>query len=218
MSANPDTMPKDFLYQKAPLIEVIAEIHWSLKNIQTLPNAKVDPYFDLFKENFVQRSKEAGLQILQELIPKGVPAELLPNQAFIRLRPEDGKWPLCQIGPGVATANIVPPYNGWAAFEPFLHGVIDRLFIAYPLAEKTLQIERLHLRYIDGFDDTFGMTNFAEFCSTELGLSVPFPSRFFEMNAINESDVWYIFDSQFPNVSPEGSMGKLKISPGQKNT
>ena len=109
----------DYLYDKAPLVEVIAEIHWALKKLDTAPGAKIDPYYDLFKDAFLAYAKTTGLTDVQDLVPTVVPPELLPNQPRLRLRTAPGRWPLAQLGPGIITANIVPPYKGWPRSNRF---------------------------------------------------------------------------------------------------
>jgi len=110
----------DFVYKRAPLIEVIAEIHWNLKPLGSAPEAKIDPYFDLFKEAFSEVIKDT-LPFEERLVPIEIPVEFLSGQPHLRFRSKQGGWPLVQIGPGVMTINIVPPYNGWVEFSKFLN-------------------------------------------------------------------------------------------------
>lgn len=204
----------DYLYEKAPLVEVIAEIHWALKKIDTAPDAKIDPYYDLFKDEFLAYMK---LEDIQELVPNIVPLEILPNQPRLRLRSAPGQWPLAQLGPGIITANIVPPYNGWKSFEPFLHKLVEGLLSKYPVVEKTLRIDKLHLRYIDAFDENFGFSHYAEFASKMLGINLPLSEDFINLSVKKGTDVTYLLENRFLNATPEGSSGTLKLSPGQKN-
>ena len=71
----------DYVYEKAPLIEVIAEIHWSLKKLDTAPDARIDPYYDLFKDGFLDYARNMDLGHTEELVPDIVPLELLPQSA-----------------------------------------------------------------------------------------------------------------------------------------
>ena len=210
-------MSKDYLYEKAPLVEVIAEVHWALKTLASMPESKIDPYYDLFKQPFLEDAAGLGLGHREELIPVAVPIEFVGGQPQLRLRRAEGKWPLAQVGPGVVTANIVPPYNGWAEFSGFLRSVTKILFKNYPLAEKTLKIVRLHLRYIDGFDKSFGLENYAEFVGSKLGINAPL-SREFARDVIHpDSQLTFVADNQFLNRSPEGSLGRIKIGPAKMN-
>ncbi len=46
-------MSKDYHYEKAPLIEVIAEIHWALKQLQIAPFVKIDPDYEKFESEIL---------------------------------------------------------------------------------------------------------------------------------------------------------------------
>ncbi len=210
-------MSKDYVYDKAPLVEVIAEIHWALKEIGVVPNVKIDPYYDLFKEEFLELANDIGLDDTQELIPDTFPFELTPNQPRLRLQSRPERWPLAQIGPGIVTANIVPPYDGWAIFESFLHKLVDGLFANYPIVEKTLCIEKLHLRYIDGFDESFGLINHSDFVSKMLGVNVSLSDTFINSCVKDETEVTYLLETHFFNSVPDGSFGRLRLVPGQLN-
>lgn len=210
-------MTIDYLYEQAPLVEVIAEIHWALKTLDTAPGTKIDPYYDLFKDGFLAYAKTYDLVHVQELVPNIVPLELLANQPQLRLRSAPGRWPLAQIGPGIVTANIVPPYDGWTAFEPFLHRMVDGLFDNYPIANRTLRIAKLHLRYIDGFDERFGLVRYSDFASEMLDIHTPLPAAFVKSNVKPGTEVATLLENRFQNIVPDGSAGKVKLAPGQIN-
>lgn len=210
-------MSKDYVYEKAPLVEVIAEVHWALKGLDSVPDSRVDPFYDLFQQAFLEAATALGLTYKEELIPSAVPIEFVGDQPRLRLRPEAGKWPLAQIGPGVATANIVPPYNGWAEFSGFLGTVVSAIFESYPIPERTLRIERLHLRYVDGFDENFGLNRYAEFLQSKLGIRTPLSAEFAERMIPPDSQLTFVADSQFINRLPEGSLGRIKVSPAKLN-
>ena len=182
---------KDYLYENAPLIEVIAEIHWALKEIESVPGVRIDPFYDLFRDNFLRDAQSKGLCNVEELIPGLVPLELSSGKPRIRLSTKPKEWPLVQVGPGVLTSNIVPPYNGWSAFEPFLFQQIDRLFSSYPLSEKTFRVTKIHLRYVDGFDEErFGFKNYASFVNKMLGIPMPLHSDFVNTNVKDDAEIF----------------------------
>jgi uncharacterized protein (TIGR04255 family) len=207
-------MTNDYLYKKAPLVEVIAEIHWALKMLDSAPNSRIDPYYDLFREEFISQVGAEGFGHVQELIPSMVPIELVADQPQLRIRMNEDSWPLMQIGPGLMTANIVPPYQGWAAFEPFLGDAIEKFFSSYPLPTKTLRIERLHLRYIDGFDDSFGLKSYVDFAEAKLGMRKALSDSFVDAHVSDKSKFTFLHESRFENRSPEGSQANIKLSPG----
>lgn len=204
----------DFVYKKAPLIEVIVEIHWALKPLGSAPNAAIDPYYDLFREAFLENCK-AELPIVEQLVPAEIPAEFVSDQPHLRLRPEKAGWPLVQIGPGVMTINIVPPYAGWAEFKRFIERAFDLLYRSYPMAKKTLQPLRAHLRYIDVFDAKYGLDGFSNFVDTHLGAAKPIRPEVVEELAENPKEITYTTDSRFAVKSPVGSTARVRIVPGQ---
>lgn len=204
------------VYDRAPLVEVIAEIHWQTKPLASTPNAHIDPYYELFRDAFL-KSSEDKLGYREQIVPTEVPVELVADQPHIRLRPSKGGWPLVQLGPGLMTANIVPRYKGWADFSGFLAAAIDELYRCYPLSERTLRITRTHLRYIDVFDETHGLTNFSEFIGSNFGIGIPIKPELLAANASNEGPVTFSMDAKFPNKTPQGSTTRIKINPGQSN-
>lgn len=210
-------MSADYLYEKAPLIEVIAEVHWALKSIDTSPDAELDPYYDHFRDSFVDAAASDGLTHIQELIPSAVPPEIVPHRPQLRFRTKPKMWPLVQIGPGVLTSNIVPPYQGWAAFSPFLNASVNKLFDCYPLAEKTLRVSRLHLRYIDAFDDSFGMHDYTSFAKSHLGVERPLSDKFIQDSVLPNVEMTFVLENHFANQSPENSIGRIKLTPGQRD-
>jgi uncharacterized protein (TIGR04255 family) len=202
------------IYKKAPLVEVIAEVHWELKPLNSTPNASIDPYFDLFKESFIKNTEGRFLS-REPLVPNEIPVEFLADQPHLRLRPRKGGWPLVQIGPGVMTANIIPKYNGWTEFAAFLRSSLNDLYASYPLSAQTLHITRTHLRYIDVFNESHGLADFGEFVESGLGISVPIRSEVLEKSASVTPKITFSTDSRFLNKSPVGSSTRIKINPGQ---
>ena len=205
----------DYTYENAPLVEVIAEIHWRLTEIDQASNTKIDPYYYVFQQEFLKHAKEIGLQHVDELIPDFVPPQFTPKQPRLRLRATAEKWPLAQLGPGIITVNIVPPYEGWKEFENFLNLLVDELFVCYPESESKLQIEKLHLRYIDGLDDKFGFDRYADFAKKMLGINAPLPEEFINSCVKKDTEVTYLIESRFTNCNPDGSSSIVKLTPGK---
>ena len=208
-------MNSDYLYESAPLVEVIAEIHWNLKPVSAVPTVKIDPYFDVFRDGFIQSAEQLSLTNVEEIIPSDVPLEILPHQPRLRLRKAPGTWPLAQIGPGILTANIVPPYQGWREFRAFLKEIVSRLFASYPLADRTLKVEKLHLRYIDGFGDEFRLRDYLGFAEEMLGIASPFPGRFIQDAGVIGSTAKFVLEYRFSNVQPADSTGLIRVAPGK---
>ena len=98
------------------------------------------------------------------------------------------------MGPGLITTNIVPLYNGWKEFEEFLHKIVDGLFKNSPSAERTLRIEKIHLRFIDGFDDSFWLENYSEFAANMLGVQLALPENFIPNSIQKGAGVAYMLE------------------------
>ena len=150
-------MAKDYLLKNAPLIEVIAELHWRLKPIFGSRAAALDPHLEEYIDKFSRASGAAGFSFVEKNIPDDVPRELLAHQSLMRFRKAANEWPLFQAGPGLFAANITPPYRGWQSFNPVLRQGIDILLNSYP--NQYLEIERIELRYLDGFTAKHGLTD-----------------------------------------------------------
>ena len=203
------------LFKNPPLIEVIAEVHWMLKKLQIAPDAKVDLYYERFVAEFQNKLTTQNLTHFEELIPSAIPIEILPNQPRKRIRRAEKKWPLVQVGPGIITANTVPPYEGWNQFKTFLFLVIEGLFESYPDAGQNLFLEKLHLRYIDGFDERFDFTQYADFAKRMLNIQPPISKDVFGGYLKKDSDIDYVIEARFQNVKPDKSNGRIKVSPGR---
>ena len=203
-----------FAYNNAPLVEVVAELHWFLTEIHQESKTKIDPYYYIFQAEFLKNAEKLGLKHTEMMIPSFVPSELTPNQPRIRLRKNPEEWPIVQIGPGILTAHMVPPYSGWNEFEKFLFNSVDKFFDSHPKARDGLQIEKLRLRYIDGFDEKFGFGRIAEFSKEMLGMNSPLPKAFIENCVKKDSEVTLLIEGRFLNHSPDGSSSTLKLTPG----
>lgn len=205
-------MTRDILFRNAPLIEVIVEVHWKLQRI-SIPGGGIDPHFEVFTEDSRQRLKAGGFLVEERLPPPDFPLEMLAHQPVFRYRQQAGRWPLVQTGPGILTVNIVPPYGGWDNFRPIIENALEVLYGAYPLPERYLKIERLDLRYINGFSARHGFDNFSSFTAKNTTLSMPLPDALKE-TCEDTSGVSYSFEIRTPLRTPPSSHGLLKYAPG----
>ena len=117
---------------------MIAEVHWELKTLESNTQARIDTYFDILRDQFLDALKLHGFAHEERLFPKEIPIELLPYKPRLLLRKQKNQWPIFQIGPGLFTANIVPPYLGWKEFRETLVIGLEALVSSYPLAPKTM--------------------------------------------------------------------------------
>jgi len=166
---------RDFLYDNPPLAEVIAEIHWELVPLMSMPGGGVDPSFEPFSRSIKTILADSGYTHIERMIPDQVPLEFLAHKVVSRFRTGANTWPLFQIGPGLLTANIVPPYEGWRSFVPTLKLGFEALHRAYPSASTHLRIKRMELRYIDAFTKVHGMEHQGDFIRSTLKLGTDLP-------------------------------------------
>ncbi|WP_162245222.1 TIGR04255 family protein [Methylobacterium sp. Leaf465] len=164
----------DFTYQQAPLVEVIAEAFWPLIQLSAIPGAAVDPFFPRASVQFREEVAALGFSVVESLVPPGVPMEMMPNQVVTRYRSRPEGWPLFQLGPGVFTANMVPPYAGWGEFRSTLAAGYAAVTTAYQKAGRVdAEVDNLSLRYVNAFTATHGFDGRqATFLHEHLGLRV----------------------------------------------
>jgi uncharacterized protein (TIGR04255 family) len=207
-------MGNDFLYAKAPLIEVVTEVHWALQPLLAIPNAAIDPHFSILSENFAAQARTAGFGLLETLIPGQVPIEMFPHRPLFRYRRTATEWPIFQLGPGLLAINIVPPYGGWREYEHYITKGVEWLFLSYPLPKSYLKIEKLEVRYIDGFTKTHGLSNYLEFVKEELNIQIGVSPRLAELSKAPEAATM-LLDMVLPAATPNNSSLLLKIAPGK---
>jgi len=165
-------MSKEILYPNAPLVEVIIEVRWELQSVFGLKEAAIDPHFATFSEKFTSLASEAGFNKIESLAPDDVPKEFFAHKVIRRYRTGADKWPLMQIGPGVFTVNIIPPYGGWTNFRKTIDLGLKMLWKAYPQARQNMKVNALDLRYIDAFTEDHGMLEPTTFIQNALGFGV----------------------------------------------
>ena len=205
-------MPKDFLYLKPPLIEVISEVRWETTPVASIPGASIDPHFLLFNKNFSARLRETGFEYSKRIIPEEIPIELTSGNPIYRFRKAKNTWPLYQIGPGLFTANIVPPYAGWKEYKKFLDQGLNNLYSSYPMPKDYLRINKLELRYMDGFQAQHGpIKRYPAFLEEHLGIVLRLP-KLPEENAVVASLIGEIV---IPLPKVDNSHGIISIRPGQ---
>ncbi|ASJ70595.1 TIGR04255 family protein [Granulosicoccus antarcticus] len=205
---------KDFLYEIAPLVEVIAEIHWNLVPIQSAPGNAIDPYFQDFKISFQEEIIKAGFGYVEPLVPDSVPLEFMANKPLHRYRQKEGKWPLYQIGPGVLTINIVPPYQGWADFYKYIELGIECLYKCYPVSERYLNIVSLDLRYLDAFTKDHGVEDRFDFLRDDLNLAAELNPRISELAAETDEAVLQAANLSINLKSPERTVANVSCQNG----
>ena len=195
-------------------IEVIVEVRWPRIPLTAIKQASVDPYFDKCKDQFLSKVKELGFKEMERLTPSEVPIELVGGSPVFRCREQKDTWPVYQLGLGIFTCNIVPPYGGWKKFKTILQNGLNILFQTFPLDGNILKPEQLQLRYIDGFTGGHGLENYNQFIRDNLGISIELPENFLSALNVNKDRVVSALDLSFP-VHEDSSRLHIKMMPGQ---
>jgi uncharacterized protein (TIGR04255 family) len=178
----------------APIVELIAELRWQHGTVgadvgqaPALPGMILSaPHVSAGLEEFFMRFGAAAAQFnhrnIERLVPPGFP--LILHQPVYRFRPDQGQGPVSSIyqcGPGLFTANAVPPYESWKTFEPIVRDGVNALLGARPASESELPFSGITLRYIDVFDQTFIQgRDLPAFLSEVMGLSIGLPAALSE--------------------------------------
>ena len=205
---------KDFLYENAPLVEVIFEVFWKIHKIEALDGAFIDPKYADLTKSFSNEISKKGYTYIEHLVPSEIPIEYLGKTPHIRFRQEKDKWPLYQIGPGIFTANNTPPYKGWNEMRKNIFDGLDVLYHSYPLANDLLLPEKISLRYIDGFTASHGMKNINDFISNYINIDLNIGNELVD-NFIDDSNkIMPHAEFRFPIKNTQKNL-LLKLAPGK---
>ena len=208
----------------APLVELIAEIRWK-PGISEMPTASIQhggpntPVFypasnDL--EDFFNRfgSAATGLEysVSERLVPSGVPFLMVQPVYRYRKQAQDQQTSLYQVGPGLFSANAVPPYQTWDEFSPVVASGVRALLNSRSEAERDTPFSATSLRYIDAFgaDFTQGM-DVATFMREVLGIDIQLPKGLVKHLA---DDATYKPSIQIQIPMPAGMIMSLAIGEG----
>ncbi|RYH28896.1 MAG: TIGR04255 family protein, partial [Alcaligenaceae bacterium] len=172
-------------FDVAPLVEIIAEVRWSDPTAFMVPGplmglSQPSNATDEFFMRFGGRAYGSGFQRAERLVPPGFPVPI--GQVVYRYRPpedfhdEMARSALWQVGPGVFTANAVPPYRSWVEFSPLVRAGLEVLFETRPADVRNSPVSSVSLRYVDAFNhDLIGDSTFEKFLAEKLGFQVLLP-------------------------------------------
>lgn len=109
---------------KAPLIEVIFELRWSITNTSDLAkfNYLHGDLYSLIKKDYPHR---------EHLVPPDTPAALLLNNPIYRFRNEVNGYPLVQLGPGLLTVNTTDAKYFWQDYFQWCKSLISSFCEVY---------------------------------------------------------------------------------------
>jgi uncharacterized protein (TIGR04255 family) len=167
-------------YRHPPLVELIAELRWGSAIPASQPQGPILLVTSSHEEFFMRFGSKAGAlgyERVERLIPAGFPA--MPFQAIYRFRkkgPEEGTT-LYQVGAGMFSANITPPYDSWERFEPVVREGVRILLESRNPSEREMPFTSASLRYIDAFGSKFTEgRSMATFVREVLGFVIELPA------------------------------------------
>jgi uncharacterized protein (TIGR04255 family) len=146
-----------------------------LTNLKIVEGVQIDPFYPMLLQKFTAAMAETGFGIVESRVPDDAPIELLAYQATRMFRQAANQWPVFQIGPGVFTANVVPPYGGWSSFVPHIEKGLSKLYSSYP--DEFMLPQRATLRYLNAFKSSHGMSSPPTFIRNCLKLVCPLPDQ-----------------------------------------
>ncbi|MFZ0844637.1 MAG: TIGR04255 family protein [Pseudolabrys sp.] len=155
---------------KAPLAEVVFELHWAL---QSGPGGQVvlqsDPGLLPLLDGFTRDIKKAGFGAAKDM---SHPLQTGPHGIARRyFTAADAPFPIMQIGPGIFATNESSEYE-WKSFKKQIDRGLRVLLAAYPKLGffKLIPIQ-IQLRYVDVFGKSV-LGNAALFHFIERGTSL----------------------------------------------
>ena len=154
-------MPTTF--KNAPLVELIAELRWNppmgdSAGQQAAAGIAVhldtSGQYETLYMQFGAIVATRGFNRFERVVPPGFPAIGYSPVYRYRKGTSEAGGALYQLGVGIFTANITPPYNSWEAFRPIVQEGVESLLDAL---ERTPGMNKdfhgLSLRYIDAFKE-----------------------------------------------------------------
>jgi uncharacterized protein (TIGR04255 family) len=177
----------DISFENPPLVELIVELRWLPPGItvganesgQTnIPLAMFSPgKADALFMAFAGLIGGNGFVHSERLMPPGFPS--VPFQPIYRYS-QSGAAPgraLYQLGAGIFSIHITPPYRRWNQFRPFVESGIEKLLSARPAEERNVGFSGTLVRYLDCFTEkhTAGRSP-ARFLREVLGIKLELPS------------------------------------------
>jgi len=202
--------PRDIALSAAPLVEAWLEIQWKLEPVEP-PQFMKDPGFLFALGPFYESIKEE-YPIREELPAANMPENALPHIVRYRFFNED-RSALMQIGPGVASINVLRQYTRQSFFDKALV-LRKRLLDAYQ--GSNLETQAIILRYRNVEPVDYYSTNVLDFMRDYLNTSITIPPNIpgrISKGIPSSSDL----NLSFPLDAPKGT-GNLRMVTGERKT
>jgi uncharacterized protein (TIGR04255 family) len=172
-------------FPNAPLLEVVAELHWQRNvpqiNAMNIPGPSPIPVLadttdERFFESLAANWAEIGFERFERIVPVGFPT--LPHQAVCRFKSGRRKSEILQAGPGMFSVNGLKPYDSWETFQPLIAKGLE-LLNKSQVHNIPSTFTELILKYVNLFDESLleGKTALG-FCNQIAGLQLNVPDVF----------------------------------------
>lgn len=181
---------------RVPLLEAVAELRWGMAGAmpeqfvsgQSFTIGHDSSSSEDFFMNFGAECAGLGMSRAERVVPPGFP--LLPGQVVYRFRSTDkGLHNILQVGPGVFSANALPPYRSWVEFKEFISRGIDALLASRSASEKDSEFIYANLRYINGFGPEYRDGHSSQEFLRKLGFTVSKPTALSRLLADAKEEV-----------------------------
>lgn len=196
--------------RNAPIVEVIFEARWQLKEIQ--PGLLSDPNYSLLIGSLYQRLRQK-YPFHQALPTASIPNEMVSGIVQHRFRKAKDQWPLVQLGPGIFTVNQTKGYN-WVDFKKRVVEGVNALFEIHPNVQE-LNIQNLGLRYINAIEFNFERDDIFQFLKEQLKIDISLPSPLFEDIPVKRMPLELDYRFSFVCAKPEAVI-KLRLARGKQ--
>lgn len=172
-------------FRNPPLLEILVELRWGgvhvgfplMQSGGMIVAAQGPQPNEAFFFDFGAKVRDKGFVQIERLNGGLSDIPFAPAVRYSK-PPADGVGQiLYQVGAGLFSANITPPYKNWDRFRPIVEQGILALLDTRPVASKESPFHQVSLRYIDIFRE--GLTNglsSSEFMSSVLGFSFSPPA------------------------------------------
>jgi len=200
--------PSDIALPRQPLLEAWLEIRWQLEPPEPAPLRR-DPNYPFALGSMYDLVK-AQYPFREDLEASRAPLEVLPYVVRHRFRPSESEWPVLQLGPGVATVNLVRPYS-WDRLREAAEFLRANLLAAY--GGSIPPLDYCALRYRNAVPFEFTRSSIIEFLPSSLNSRIDLPAHIPGFPASSASPTSLILAVTYDLAEPKGT-GRIQLGTG----
>lgn len=200
--------PTDIALARQPLMEAWLEIRWQLEPPEPAPLRR-DPAYPFALGSMYELIK-ANYPVREDLEASRAPLEVLPYVVRHRFRPAEGEWPVIQLGPGVASVNLVRPYS-WQRLREAAEFLRANLLLAY--GNLLPPLDFCALRYRNAIPYEFTHSSVFELLSASLNSRVSLPAQIPGFAASTPIPTSLILAVTYDLAHPKGT-GRIQLGTG----